>query len=137
MAETIVFDTEPLVAYLDDEPGSDVVEEWIDRVASTEVRGYISPVTKTEVQYVGSRVGFAWSDVKAGLARLEGLGVRVYDASDCWKTAALLKDTHGVPFGDAYSLATADAVDGTLLVGADDDFDDIDISVEGFRDEPA
>jgi len=34
MTDTIVFDTEPLVAYLDDEPGSDTVEEWIDRVAS-------------------------------------------------------------------------------------------------------
>ncbi|WP_338047158.1 hypothetical protein [Natrinema pellirubrum] len=37
---------------------------------------------------------------------------------------------------DAYALATADAVDGTLLVGADDDFDDVEDNVVRFRDEP-
>lgn len=39
--------------------------------------------------------------------------------------------------GDAYALVTADAVDGTLLVGADNDFDDLADDVERFRDEPA
>jgi predicted nucleic acid-binding protein len=137
MGETLVFDTEPLVAYLDDEPGSDVVEEWFDRVASSEVRGYIGPVTKTEVLYVGSRVGFEWGDVTASPARLEELGVRVDGGSDCWETAAVLKAVCEVPLGDAYSLATAAAVDGTLLAGADDDFDDADVPIERFRDEPA
>jgi predicted nucleic acid-binding protein len=39
--------------------------------------------------------------------------------------------------GDAYALATAEAVDGTLLAGADDDFDEVDASVERLRHEPA
>ena len=30
--ETVVFDTEPLVAYFCDEPGSDTVETYIDAV---------------------------------------------------------------------------------------------------------
>jgi hypothetical protein len=80
----------------------------VDRsVASTEVRGYISPVTKTAVLYVGSRVGFESGDVTAGLARLEELGVRVYETADCWETAAAVEDTFGVRLGDACSLATA------------------------------
>ena len=137
MTDTIVFDTEPLIAYLDDEPGSDVVEAWIDRVASGEVDGYISPVTKTEVLYVGSRVGFHLDDVRASLDRLEELGVAVYDARECWEIAAALKEAHTMALGDAYALATADAVDGTLLVGADDDFDELEDDVERFRDEPA
>lgn len=136
MDDTIVFDAEPIVAYLDDEPGSDVVEEWIDRVASAEVRGYISPVTKTEVLYVGSRAGFEWGDVRGSLTRLEELGVRVQAVEPCWETAATYKDAYGVALGDAFSLATAGAVDGTLLVGADDDFDDVDISIERIRDDP-
>ncbi|MFD1564409.1 type II toxin-antitoxin system VapC family toxin [Haloarchaeobius amylolyticus] len=136
MTDTIVFDTEPLVAYLDDEPGSDTVEEWIDRVASSEIEGYISPVTKTEVLYVGSRAGFHPADVRASLERLEELGVSVFDPRECWDGAAALKEAYTMALGDAYALATADAVDGTLLVGADDDFDDVEDDVVRFRDEP-
>ncbi|GAB3029633.1 type II toxin-antitoxin system VapC family toxin [Natronobiforma cellulositropha] len=137
MTDTIVFDAEPLVAYLDDEPGSDVVEAWIDRVASGEIDGYVSPVTKTEVLYVGSRVGFRPDDVRASLGRLEELGVAVYDARECWESAAALKEAYAMALGDAYALATAAAVGGTLLVGADDDFDGLEDDVERFRDEPA
>lgn len=137
MVETLVFDTEPLIAYLDDEPGSDVVEEWIDRVAAGEVDGYISPVTKTEVLYVGSRIGFPTDAVRSSLERLEELGVDIYAPGECWETAAVLKEAHNMALGDAYALATADALKGTLLVGADDDFDEIDEGIERFRDEPA
>ena len=137
MGEAIVFDAEPILAYLDDEPGSDAVEEWIDRVAGGEVDGYISPVTKTEILYVGSRIGFAPDDVRASLNRLEELGVEVRDPTDCWETAAVLKEAYSMALGDAYALATAEAVGGTLLAGADDDFDDVDAEIERFRDEPA
>lgn len=134
----VAFDTEPLVAYLDDEPGSDVVEEWIDRVASAEIQGYISPVTKTEVLYVGVRVGFDRDQVLDSLDRLEDLGVRVHAATACWQQAATYKDAYTVPLGDAFSLATASTTNATLLVGADSDFDGIDgVSVTTFRDESA
>jgi len=137
MTDAIVFDTEPIIAYLDDEPGSDVVEAWIDRVASGEVDGYISPVTQTEVLYVGSRVGFRPDDVRASLERLEELGVVVYDPRECWEIAAALKEAYTMALGDAYALATAKAVEGALLVGADTDFDELEDDVERFRDEPA
>lgn len=137
MIERLVFDTEPLVAYLDDEPGSDAVEGWIDQVASGEIDGYISPITKTEVLYVGSRVGFRWDDLQASLERLEALGVVVSDPRDCWETAAELKQRYPMALGDAYALATAIDVDGTLLVGADDDFDGVDAAIERFRPDPA
>ncbi|WP_253739203.1 type II toxin-antitoxin system VapC family toxin [Halohasta salina] len=136
MIGRLVFDTEPLIAYLDDEPGSDTVEDWIDKVASGEIDGYISPVTKTEVLYVGSRVGFRWNDLQASLRRLEELGVVVHDSRECWDTAANLKRQYTMALGDAYALATANDVGGTLLVGADDDFDDVDASVERFRTDP-
>ena len=136
MTEPIVFDTEPLVAYLDDEPGSDSVETWIDRVAAGEIDGYISPVTKTEVLYVGSRIGFRWDDLQASLSRIETLGVTVHDTRECWEAAAELKSAHTMALGDAYALATAEAVDGTLLIGADADFDGVSIPIERFREEP-
>jgi predicted nucleic acid-binding protein len=137
MTDTVVFDTEPLIAYLDDEPGSDTVETWIDRVAAGEVDGYISPVTKTEVVYVGARVGFRREALLDSLRRLADLGVSVYEAENCWETAATLKADHTMALGDAYALATARAVDGTLLVGADSDFADVTVAVERFREDPA
>lgn len=60
MTDAIVFDTEPLVAYLDDEPGSDTVEEWIDRVASGEIEGYISPLASSHAYRRGNpRSGYS------------------------------------------------------------------------------
>jgi len=136
MTGGIVFDAEPLLAYLDDEPGSDTVGGWIDRVASGEVDGYVSPITKTEVLYVGSRIGFPREAVRASLVRLEELGVTVPDPTPCWGAAADLKREYGMALGDAYALATAEQVSGTLLVGADDDFDPLENAVERFRTEP-
>ncbi|TQQ81920.1 type II toxin-antitoxin system VapC family toxin [Halonotius roseus] len=135
MIDRLVFDTEPLIAYLDDEAGSDTVEGWIDRVAAGEIDGYISPITKTEVLYVGTRVGFREADLRASLTRLEELGVAVHDPQACWDTAATLKRTGTMALGDAYALATAIDVDGTLLIGADADLDSVDASVERFRTE--
>lgn len=134
--DAVAFDAEPLVAYLDDEPGSDVVEEWIDRVAGSEIAGYISPVTKAEVFYVGVRVGFPRDQVLASLDRLEDLGVRVHAATESWRRAATFTEVYDVPLGDAFSLATARETGGTLLVGADTDFDDVEgVSIRQFRDE--
>lgn len=49
--ETVVFDTEPLVAYFCDEPGSDTVETYIDAVMGSS-EGYISAVNIAEVHYI-------------------------------------------------------------------------------------
>lgn len=86
--------------------------------------------------YVGSRVGFRWNDVQASLRRLEELGVVVHDSRECWDTAADLKREHTMALGDAYALATANAVSAMLLVGADDYFDEFNASIERFRKDP-
>ena len=49
----IVFDAEALVAHLASETGEEVVEEYLDRVDKGDAVGFISPVTLTEVSYVG------------------------------------------------------------------------------------
>ncbi len=65
------------------------------------------------------------------------MGVEQHGPADCWVTSAALEDAYSIALGDAYALATAHEVDGTLLVGADDDFDGVTDSIERFRDEPA
>ncbi len=42
--DRVVFDAEPLIAHADDEPGSDVVEEYLDAVAVEDAAGYTSRV---------------------------------------------------------------------------------------------
>lgn len=133
--ERIVFDTEPLVAHLASETGAGVVEEYLDRVDEDDAEGYISPVTLTEVRYITERNANEPPDVF--LNWLQTITNQV-SASECWENAARHKTEHQVALGDAYSLAAAKEVGATLLVGADDDFDEItDVEVERFREDAA
>lgn len=65
----------------------------------------------------------------------------------CWERAAAFTESYGIALGETFALATADAEDGRLLVGADDaddgrllvgaddDFDGVDVPIERIRDE--
>jgi len=97
--DRVVFDAEPLIAHADDEPGSEVVEEYLDAVA------------------------------------VEDLGIKTMDVGDTWKDASEYTLRYNPALGDSFALATAEHVDATLLVGGDDDYDDVsDIPIERFRD---
>ena len=134
--ETVIFDTEPLVAYFCDEPGSDTVETYIDAVMGSS-EGYISAVNIAEVHYIVRAIdGEERADAVVDVIEETGLG-RI-DTAETWRFAADYKYHHSPALGDAFALATAESVDGTLLVGADDDYDNItDIPIERFREEPA
>jgi len=51
----IVFDAEPLIAHADNEPGSDVVKEYLDAVAVGDATGYTSYVNLAELRYTIAR----------------------------------------------------------------------------------
>ena len=133
--DTVVFDAEPLVAYFCDEPGSDTVERYIAAVEGA-VDGYISAINLAEVQYIvraidGEKRADAVVDV------LAESGIRRVDTEQTWRLAADFKFRRSPALGDAFALGTAASVDGTLLVGADDDYDDITgVSITRFRTEP-
>ncbi|WP_254547210.1 PIN domain-containing protein [Halomarina pelagica] len=134
--KTIVFDTEPLVAYFCDEPGSDTVETYVEAVMGSS-EGYISAVNITEVHYIVRAIeGEERADAVVDV--IEETGIRQVDTAETWRFAADFKYRHSPALGDAFALATAESVDGMLLVGADDDFDDItDVSLKRFRTKPA
>jgi len=138
MSETgIVFDTEPLIAYIRDEPGANEVKEHLDRVSDGTVDGFVSPVTLTEVHYIARRFN-PKHDPDDFITDLQAYGVDQVKASSCWREAARYKHEYQIALGDAYSLAAAKYVGAKLLVGADDDFDDItDVEVVRFRDDAA
>jgi len=133
MSDRVVFDTEPLVAFIANEEGGDTVEGYLDCVEEGDLSGFVSPVTLTEVHYIASPLSTEKSPDDF-ITDLQAAGVRRVSASDCWRDAARYKGEHQVALGDAYSLATAAEVDGTLLVGGDDDFDEItDVDIRRFR----
>ncbi|AWB28377.1 PIN domain-containing protein [Halococcoides cellulosivorans] len=134
--DTVVFDAEPLVAYFCDEPGSDTVERYVTAVEGA-VDGYISAVTLAEVHYVVRAIDGA-DRADAVVDVLEESGIRRVDTADVWRHAAEFKFHHAPSLGDAFALGTAAQIDGTLLVGADDDFDDIEsVPVVRCREESA
>ena len=65
---------------------------------------------------------------------LEESGIRRVDTEQTWPVAAEFKFRYSPALGDAFALGTAAHVDGMLLVGADDDYDDVtDVPTERFR----
>jgi predicted nucleic acid-binding protein len=134
--ETIVFDTEPLVAYFCNESGSDTVERYV-RAVEGAAAGYISAINLAEVHYVVRAID-GKSRADAVVDVLEESGIRRVDTEQTWSAAADFKFRYAPALGDAFALGTAAAVDGTLLVGADDDYDDVtEVPVTRFRTESA
>lgn len=133
--ERVVFDTEPLVAYADDEPGSDVVAEYLDAVMRGDTAGTLNVVNATEVRYILARK-YDRQTADPFLDWLWTIGLTAVDAESVWNGASDYVIDHNPALGDAYALATADHVEGTLLVGGDSEYDDIDdVPIEQFRDD--
>ena len=128
----VVFDAEPLIAYYWDEPGSDTVESIIDRVEAGDLRGTVNTVTCTEVRYVCGRDDPQQAD--AYVTRIRDW-CEVVTAEDVWASAADYKRDYGVALGEAFTLATATEKEATACTGADDDFEDVDVTVKRFREQ--
>lgn len=66
---------------------------------------------------------------------LDDLGVETVGAEDVWIDASDRILEHNPALGDSFALATAEDLGATLLVGGDDDYDDVDgVPIERFRD---
>ncbi|NUE02352.1 PIN domain-containing protein [Halorubraceae archaeon YAN] len=143
--ESVVFDTEPLVAHADGETGADIVTDWLDAVYEGEINGHISTVNLTEVKYILARK-YSRQDADEYISWLSEMGIHTIPAGQHWDDAAEWILNYNPALGDSYALATAENTHKTetaLLVGADDDYDDIEADspkhfvLKRFRTEPA
>lgn len=147
---TIVFDTEPLVAHAFDEDSADTVSEYLARVSDGEETGYINTINLTELHYISHRYSNAVETDKYIRWLQTSVGIEEVEATLVWRFAADIKIHYDIALGDAFAVATGSYFtednnpDGvTLLVGADDDFNDLlehdyyGGFIERFRDEPA
>ncbi|MFC6942849.1 type II toxin-antitoxin system VapC family toxin [Salinirubellus sp. GCM10025818] len=142
---TYVIDTEPLIAFLYEEPGYEVVEDILTRIEAGDVDGAIAEVIASELLYKIARLegedGTATSESLQAAERdiriLERRGLAIERAP--WRLAGEIKADGGLSLADAYAVALAVDHDATLLVGADEDFDGlpVDVEIERIRDESA
>lgn len=123
--DRLVFDAEPLVAHASSEPGADEVDRHLDAVAAGDTAGWTSVVTRTEVRYTLARK-YDMDIADYYLDRLDELGVQHAQVDEpVWTGAAEFVLQHNPALGDAFALATAETLGATLLVGGDDDYDDV------------
>lgn len=140
---TYVIDTEPLIALLYEEPGSEVVEDVLARIETGDAEGMMAAVTASELLYKVARI-----EVDRGVAPDEAISmaardVRVFERrwlpieDAFWRAAGEIKAHGGLSLADAFAVALALDHDATLLVGADEDFDDlpVDVEIQRIRDE--
>lgn len=130
----VVFDAEPLVAYADDEPGSGTVATYLDAVIAGDAAGTVNVVNATEVRYILARK-YDRGTADAFLDWLWTIGITAAGAERVWEAAAEYVVDHNPALGDAFALATAGRVGGTVLVGGDSEFDGVNgVRIERFRD---
>lgn len=145
---TYVFDTEPIIAWLHGESGHERVTELLEETTTGESEGIIADTNAAEIVYLNARLLAAsrgkakptTRDIAEGLydvTMLERAGIRIADAS--WQQAGRINAPGGLSLGDAFAVAQACDDDATLVVGADNDFENLSVAVEvlHFRDEPA
>ena len=94
----------------------------------------MNTVTCTEVRYVCGRDDP--QTAQTYVTRIRNW-CDVVTAEDVWESAADYKRDYNVALGDAFTLATATIKEATAYTGADDDFDDVDVTVKRFREDGA
>jgi predicted nucleic acid-binding protein len=124
---SIVFDTEPLLAFYRGEPGDTDVEQMMNQVIDGSVQAYINIVNLTELYYILHRYSPEAAEEKT--RNLRAYGVKVVPLLDdtLWKLAAEMKSSHPMSLADAYAAATAQTTGSKLIIGRDREFDGLPI----------
>lgn len=135
--DPLVLDTEAFVAHYFDEPGADVVDDWLNRVYDSDFDGFVSTAALVELRYIICRE-ISMDDAGEYVEQLIWPNFTTVEPAP--RAVAEIKCRYPIALADAFALGTALSKDATLLVGADDEWekpigDGNDI--ERFRTEPA
>ncbi len=124
---SVVFDTEPLLAFYMGEEGDTVVEEMLDRVIDGDVKAYINIVNLTELYYILHRYSPEAAEEKTRNLRAYGIKVVPLTDDTLWRLAAEMKSRHPMSLADAYAAATAQVTGSRLVIGRDQEFDALEV----------
>jgi len=126
---SIVFDTEALLIFYLDESGATKVQSYLDRVQRGEIKGYLNVVNLTEFVYIVQRRDPHTAEEKEKHLRAFGLEIVPVVDNDLWRTAANYKAKHALSLADAFAAATAKVKRASLVIGRDEDYKQLDISL--------
>jgi len=121
-SEKVVLDSYALLAYFQDEPGANQVEDLLKRAWRGEVRLLLTVVNLGEVAYVTERT-LGLQKAQEALAKIEELPIQVVDVDKrIALEAAHLKARYAIAYADCFALALA-RIEGASLVTGDPEFE--------------
>lgn len=129
---SLLFDTEALLAFFNDEEGAEEVEKLLSEVDSGQLDGYISAITLTEVFYLYSREkGRKVAEERVEQIRLSNLKIIPINEDVAVKAGEY--KTIGIPIADALIGASAWFVNAKVVT-SDEHFEEMSgIEVVKFR----
>jgi PIN domain nuclease of toxin-antitoxin system len=108
-----ILDAGPMIVFLDDDVGAEVVERILTEPGST---CYAHIFNLIEVYYIYFRRGGEAMAEDALQSLLDtGIVVRDDHDTDFWKRAATLKGTHAIALPDTFCLTLARRLEGTVV----------------------
>ncbi len=123
-SEKFVLDSHALLAYLEDEPGREKVEELLNLASKEEVELLLSVINLGEVLYITERER-GLSKAHEVLARIEELPIAIIEVNrKLALEAAHYKALHPIAYADCFALALA-RLRGATLVTGDPEFEQI------------
>jgi predicted nucleic acid-binding protein len=133
MLERLTFDSEAILAYYLGENGGEIVRDALKKVQDKESEGYINVLNLTEIYYILHRISPELAEEKQKNLRLYGLKIVPVKDDLLWREAAKTKSEHSLSLADAFAVATAKALESTLVVGSDQEFEQLNIKLLRIR----
>ena len=112
-----VLDSFAIIAFFEDEPGADLVEQVLRELLSGEARAWMSVINWGEVYYSTVREQGTDAAEKV-LLQLDSYPIEIVGAdNELTKEAAVLKGTHRIAYADCFAAALARKKKAMLLTG--------------------
>jgi len=121
---TYVLDAFAFMAYFENEPGAERVEQILQEVRDGKARAFISIINLGEVVYNTERK-HGLNKAQDTLALIQEMPVEVLPADDQTVLAAAhIKANHPISYADAFVIVAAQKLDGIVMTG-DPEFYDV------------
>lgn len=130
--EVYVLDTSAILTYIEDEEGSDFVENLLIRAEAAEIDIYLAFISLTEVFYITMQEKGDEEAIKR-IELLRSLKIRIEESNeDLNLKAGRLKAKNNISLADAYIAALSQTADG-ILVHKDPEFGAVSPSIKEHR----
>lgn len=127
-----ILDTSALLTYIEDEKGSDAIDDILIKAEKGEVRIYISFISLTEVYYITMQEK-GESEALRRISLIQSLSLTVEESNeDLNLKAGSLKAANRISIADAYIAALCQQYEG-ILVHKDPEFESLSTLIKESR----